>query len=236
MAKTIQEAEMLFNKAFDFYKGKKSREALLTLKELLFMAKGEIRVKAYELLAKICVDKSKLDDAVTFYLNALKHAEPENWPQKIVLYNNIGLLYQSMHKLEDAIKYQELCLEGANKDGNKKAVSMTLRNLGRLYTLKGDHVNALRSHQKSLELRRVMGDFEGEARNYETIAQDFEYDEKYNEAIAEYQKALTIYEKLGLHPDHKRIARAIESAKELAEHSTDYDDSEMYEMKAGNFL
>ena len=56
---------------------------------------------------------------------------------------------------------------------DQTAIAKTLRNLGRLYTLQGDHVKALRYHQKSLEIKRVVGDRLGEARTYETIAQDY---------------------------------------------------------------
>ena len=116
MTKALEEAEILYNAAFDCYQKGDTKHALLNLKQILMKTKGPVRVKAYELLGKISIDKEKLEHAVKFYCDALKYVEADNWHQKSILYNNLGLLYHNQKKLEKALEYQELCLKAVERD------------------------------------------------------------------------------------------------------------------------
>ena len=236
MIKTVKEADALYDSALAHYKKQKMNDALIDLKEILFIAKGDLRVRAFELLAKIFVDKSKIPTAIKFYITALKHCKEDNWGRKGILYNNLGILSQAIKDLDAALDYQMKCLEVLEKDGNQESIATTLRNLGRLYTLKGDHIKSLRSHQKSLKIKKSLGDNSGEALSLETMAQDLEFAENYADANAEYEKALTIYDKLGLHKDVKRMNVAIQRNKDVMSDKADYDSSEMYTMNTQNFI
>jgi tetratricopeptide (TPR) repeat protein len=136
--------------------------------------------------------------------------------------------------LEEAVKYQELCQAALEKDGNQNALAVTLRNLGRLYTLTGKHVEALRAHQKSLEMKRVLGDIKGVAVLYETYAQDLEFNEKYNEAIHEYEKAMKIYKDLNMQNEVDRLNNMIQRVKDEIDALQEFDEEQMYLFKARN--
>lgn len=223
----------LLNKATTYYQKAQMSNAIKVIKDILHEAKGELRVKALDLLAKICVDRDYLEKAIEIYLKALRHVPADHWSEKANLYNKLGILYQAIKNIDEALKYQLLCLEALEKEGNKEFMALTYKNLGRLYTLKNDHVNALRTHQKSLELKRIVGDNKGEAISFETMAEDAEYDDDINGAIENYEKALQIYEKLGLKEDITRIKSALEDLKAS---KTANSDDDMYMFKSRDFL
>ena len=58
------EIKELLEKAQKQYQKSQTSEALKTIKEILHIAKGEPRIKALDLFAKICVDKDFLDKAI----------------------------------------------------------------------------------------------------------------------------------------------------------------------------
>jgi tetratricopeptide (TPR) repeat protein len=208
--------------------------SLQDLKVLIRMAKGTDRVRTFDLLARICVSKDQLDQALALYKNSLNHLGETDYAQKANIYNKMGLLFQAQRNIDEAIKYQEMCLDLVEKDGNKQSISITLRNLGRLYTLAGKHVEALRAHQRSLELKRTLGDHQGEAQNYETYAQDLEYEGKFEEAIAEYKKALEIFQDLKLSPEIRRVEDAIARIHAENEADQEFDADEMFIARARN--
>jgi tetratricopeptide (TPR) repeat protein len=237
MTQTVtHKVEVLLDDATNFYQKNKTKDALLSLKQVLFMAEGNLRVKAYDLLAKICVDKSKHKEAIKFYSNALKYVIEENALQKAEIYNKIGLISVAAKDLDNALQYQKKCLDIVNNEQNQKAISITLRNLGRIYTLKGEHVNALRNHQKSLEIKRKIGDKEGEARNYQTLAQDLEFAEKYKDAIEQLEKSSEIYTEIGDKFKIKQVNESIKKIRTLIDDNKNYDNTNMYSMKSGYFL
>ncbi len=203
---------------------------------MLFVATGDLRVKAYELLAKICIEKDKMEEAIKFYKNALKYTEEVNPKQKAIIYNTLGLLHYSLKDLDESMRYQELCLKTIESYGDKNATAKTLRNLGRIYTLKGDHVQALRSHQKSLELKRIVGHSKKEAEYFETLGQDFEFAGQLAEAISEYGRAFIIYQELGLEKEMKRANMAIETFQQLLEEEEHLAHSNTYDLQGVDFL
>jgi tetratricopeptide (TPR) repeat protein len=224
----------LLQSAKENYQTGKTNDCLQDLKNLIQIAKGPIRIEAFDLLAKICVEKEQIAKAITLYKNSLNHVPAEDWVTKANIYNKIGLLLQAERDLEGAIGYQQLCLEALEKSGNQSALAVTLRNLGRLYTLSGKHVEALKAHQKSLELKRILGDIKGVAILYETYAQDLEYNEKYPEAIHEYEKAMKIFNDLGMSKDADRIASFILRVKAEIEANQEFNENDMYLFMARN--
>lgn len=228
MSKTISDPTELFTKAQKLYDASHFGEAIRTIKELLYVARGDMRIKALDLLAKICLDKDMVDKAIDIYLKSIKHISADNWWEFANIYNKLGSLYLATKKLDDALKYQKLCLEALEKDGNQSFQAITYRNLGRIYTLMGDHINALRTHQKSLELKRTTGDKKGEALSYETMAQDAEFEDDYDTAMDSYNKALEIYRNAGLKEDSERILSAMDALNASKDAISELDDEEMY--------
>ena len=71
----------IYKNALESFKNKDNKTALKELKTLVTdkNTNKKLRVKSYELLAKICVTKNKYDEAIKLYNNAVKHVGKEEW-------------------------------------------------------------------------------------------------------------------------------------------------------------
>ena len=170
------------------------------------------------------------------YTRSLDEVDENDYAGKASIFNKIGLLYQANRHLDEALEYQKKCLDALELDGNVQFMSITYRNLGRLYTLMGNHLEALRCHQKSLELKGTLGDQKGEALSYETMAQDAEYEDDYETAIENYNKVLEIYQSLGLKPEIQRIQKILTQLNREINDWENKNEDDMFSSKAGNFF
>jgi tetratricopeptide (TPR) repeat protein len=157
--------------------------------------------------------------------------DPDDAFEQATYLNKIGLLYRIENDLENAISYQEQCYEKLRSINNKKAESITLRNLGSLYSLAGRHVDSLRAHQLSLAIKRTIGDTMQVAHSLMIFAQDLEYAGKYDESEEKFKESLELYKTIGDSLKIKEIEQALERIagdKEIQEEFEDkfaiYDD------------
>src|SRR6056297_1089257 len=224
MASSAETLEQRYKNAVESFKQKKTKTALENLKVIVLdeNTTRKIRIKSYELLAKICVEKEQFEKAIKLYKNTLNHLKESEWKLKARMYNNIGLLYNRLKDNEESIKYQELCYEAIKKHGDKRGESIAMRNLGRAYTLQGDHVKSLRLYEDSLKIKRKLGDNLGMARNYESMAEDFEFNEEFDKAIEYYEKALKIYLDGGILDEVERVKRGIQKVKDWKKDIEEY--------------
>ena len=74
------------------------------------------------------------------------------WPKS---YNNIGLVYNTQGKYEEALEYYQksLDIEIRVVGGDHPDVATSFNNIGEVYWMKGDQENALVQHQKARRFR-----------------------------------------------------------------------------------
>jgi tetratricopeptide (TPR) repeat protein len=211
-----------YSLASDLYSRGEIVESLRTLKPILVSEDSELKKKALVLLAEICQKRKDVDRAIKFFQTALGLAT-DPFEQATYL-NKIGILYRVNHDIPNAIAYQERCLEKVHEIGNRKAEAITLRNLGSLYSMAGRHVDSLRSHQLSLEIKRTIGDIDQYAQSLLIFAQDLDYAGKFEEALEKYNEVKSIYERIGDTQKIKEIDEAIANMKEEEHIRKEYDE------------
>ncbi len=198
-------------------------ESLQLIKKLIVSKDRDIKRKALSILAMISETQKYHDKAIKFFNSALKLTDEDALFEQAQYLNKIGLIYRMKKEYERAIEYQEECLKKITTIGNKLAESVTLRNLGSLYSLVGRHVEALKSHQRSLEIKRTVGDVLEIAHTLFIYAQDLEFAGKFKEAIGKYEEALDVYEEVGDTKKIKEIEEAIERLEDEEDEQSSYE-------------
>lgn len=211
MTEDNEELAQSYELAKDFYKRGEVVEALRALKPVLISKDPELKKKTLVLLAEICHKRKDITRAIKFFQTALGLTQ-DPFEQATYL-NKIGILYRINNDIENAIVYQEKCLEKVHEVKNRKAEAVTLRVLGSLYSMAGRHVESLRSHQLSLEIKRTVGDVDQYAHSLFIFAQDMDYLGKFDEALEKYNEAKKIYEQIGETQKIKEIENAIKNMK-----------------------
>ncbi len=129
-------------------------------------------------------------------LEHLKKAESLTSDKEILMYiyGWIGLIYEKMGYLDDAILYFSRSLSLARDLGNKSMQATGLNNIAVIYYYKGELDKALDFHEESL---RLQTDEKEKAPTYNNIANIYYKKGNYQKAVEYYQKAIEIRERYG---------------------------------------
>ncbi len=71
------------------------------------------------------------------------------------LFNNIGRLFNNQERYDSAVHYLSKSLDIARRTDNKRAIWISLTNMGQAYNAAGRYREALGVHRESLDLRRL---------------------------------------------------------------------------------
>lgn len=110
------------------------------------------------------------------------------------IYNQIGLIYQKMGYLDDALLYYSRSLSLARDLGNKSMQASVLNNIAGIYGDKGELDKALGFYEESLRLET---DEKEKATTYHNIALTYGKKGEYQKAVEYFQKAIEISERYG---------------------------------------
>jgi Tfp pilus assembly protein PilF len=110
------------------------------------------------------------------------------------IYNQIGLIYEKMGYLDDALFYYNRSLSLARDLGNKSMQASVLNNIGAIYYYKGELDKALGYYEESLRLKT---DEKEKATTYNNIANIYDKKGDYQKAVEYLQKAIEIGERYG---------------------------------------
>jgi tetratricopeptide (TPR) repeat protein len=129
-------------------------------------------------------------------LEHMKRAESLTSDKKDLMniYNQIGLIYDSMGYLDDALLYYSRSLSLARELGNKNMQATVLNNIALIYRYKGELDKALGYFEESL---RLITDEKAKATIYNNIALIYEDKGNYQKAVEYFQKAIEIGERYG---------------------------------------
>jgi tetratricopeptide (TPR) repeat protein len=129
-------------------------------------------------------------------LEHMKRAESlaSNRQDLMHIYNRIGMIYDSMGYLDDALFYYSRSLSLARDLGNKNMQAAVLNNIALIYRYKGELDKALGYYEESL---RLITDEKAKATIYNNIALIYEDKGDYQKAVEYFQKAIEISERYG---------------------------------------
>jgi len=132
---------------------------------------------------KLALEHMKKAERLTSDKEALMH-----------IYNQIGLIYEKMGYLDDALLYYSRSLSLARDLGNRSMQASVLNNIGVVYYYKGELDKALDYYEESLRLET---DEKEKATTYNNIATIYDKKGNYQKAVEYLQKAIEISERYG---------------------------------------
>ncbi|GHH48019.1 AfsR/SARP family transcriptional regulator [Lentzea cavernae] len=133
------------------------------------------------------------DDMVTCHELVLASAARSTLPEaEMGTRNNLGLMYLSVGRLNDAYLQFQASLERAREVGHEPCEAAVLHNLGIIHAERGDDHEALRHHQGSLAINRRLGAHEGEAFAFHRIGMAYHRLSNFDDARAAYLEALRL--------------------------------------------
>ncbi len=116
---------------------------------------------------------------------------------------NLGSVYQSLGKHEQALNYYQKSLQIAEQIGDRAGIGRVLSNLGIIYSerINGDRMEnleqAIHYYQHSLAIAREIGDRIGEGSAITNLGKASITLEQYSEAMEYLQAGLNIYRTIG---------------------------------------
>ncbi len=111
--------------------------------------------------------------------------------------NNLGNVYDSQGRWEDAIAQYEQSLEICRSLGDRHGEGQTLSNLGEVYQSQGRWEDAIAQYEQSLEINRSLGDRHGEGQSLSNLGMVYQSQGRWEDAIAQYEQSLEISRSLG---------------------------------------
>lgn len=113
------------------------------------------------------------------------------------LLHQLGFLYDSLGKQDEALdRYQE-SLKLAKTLGNRPGEGTTLNNLSQIYKARGDYDTALRYLEESLAIRRAIGDRAGEGTTLNNLSLIYQARGNYDTALRYLEESLIIQRAIG---------------------------------------
>ncbi|AFY43408.1 tetratricopeptide repeat protein [Nostoc sp. PCC 7107] len=107
--------------------------------------------------------------------------------------NNIGQIYLSLGKYDEALKLYQQALDIYKQNNYKLGIAVALNNIGRVYQNLGNYNQALEFNQQALANYREVGDRTGEGVTISNLGQLYQKQNQYDQALGLYQQAVTIH-------------------------------------------
>jgi len=138
------------------------------------------------------------------------------------IYNQIGLIYEKMGYLDDALLYYSRSLSLARDLGNKSMQAAVLNNIANIYEKKEELDKALGYYEESLRLKT---DEKEKAPTYNNIAIIYGKKGNYQKAVKYFQKAIEIGERYG---DYHEVSQRKLNLGDTYRKMKDYEKAEKY--------
>jgi tetratricopeptide (TPR) repeat protein len=188
---------------------------------------GKIAVQKYpnNLYAHYCLGVSYY--AIGEFRLALEHMKraeslASNRQDLMDIYNQIGLIYEKMGYLDDALLYYSRSLSLAIDLGDKSMQADVLNNIASIYNRKGELDKALGFYEESLRLETNEKE---KATIYNNIAVIYDKKGDYQKAVEHFLKSIKIGERYG---DYRRASIAKINLGNTYIKMKDYEKAEKY--------
>ncbi len=150
--------------------------------------------------------RSDYDTALNFYQQSLKLLEKINYNEGIVYaWSNIGNLYRRMGKLDKALQYVQKAVDYYRQTNNFDLLPSTIRMLGQIYSRNHQYNLALDCLLESQKIGEREKRTDGIQFLYEDIAQTYEYQRDYRNALKYYKKYMTLRDSVYNNEKSKQI-------------------------------
>ncbi|MGC8942089.1 MAG: tetratricopeptide repeat protein [Sulfurihydrogenibium sp.] len=149
-------------------------------------------VAAYFCLGKAYSQTGQIDLAIDNLKKAESYTTKDD--ELMVIYNFLGLNYETKGDLDNALFYHSKSLNLAKKLGNREVEAYELNNIAIVFRDKGDLDKALEYYEESLRLKTNEKD---KAPTYNNIAYIYSDKGDYKSAIEYFKKAIEIAERYG---------------------------------------
>lgn len=107
--------------------------------------------------------------------------------------NNIGQIYLSLGKSEQALSLYQQALNIYKENKYKQGIAVTLNNIGRVYHNLGKYIQAIELNQQALVAYKEIGDRTGEGVTISNLGQSYQKQNQYEKALGLYQQALAVH-------------------------------------------
>lgn len=114
-----------------------------------------------------------------------------------LLYNGLGLIYQTFGQLDIALEFYTKSLKIDQQIGDRQGEGATLNNISQIYQVKGDYDTALVFLKQSLEIHQQIGDIAGMATTLHNMGTMLFEQNKLQEATPLLMQAYGIFDKIG---------------------------------------
>ena len=151
------------------------------------LASGRVDVRAGDDQAALDPLNKALSLAIQF----------DNQEQKGNVLAVMGVAYQDLNKLDDALRNYQQALEIRKSVGDQRGIASTLGQMAQLQDLQGNFNGALASFKEAIEVDRNIGDKTGLARNLMNLGSLYHDHGKYDEALKFGGEALQLYRDSG---------------------------------------
>ncbi len=203
---------------YNFYQARDYRRAIEA---------GRVAVQKYpnNIDAHYCLGLSyRMVGEFKLALEHMKRAESltSNKEALMYIYNQIGIIYEKMGYLDDALLYYSRSLGLARDLGNRKVQADVLNNIAVIYYYKGELDKALGFYEESLRLET---DEKEKASIYNNIANIYDRKRDYKKAVEYFQKAIEISERYG---DYHRASMMKLNLGDTYRKMKDYEKAEKY--------
>lgn len=197
----------------EFEKAKQYSLKVLGTKDL------KLEASAYNNIGACNRSMGKYEEAVKFYINALKGYEKlklEN--EYATVSSNLGVVYNSLEMYDKAKKYNQTAIEKFTKTENKKGLSEAYNNYAMIVVNEGNLDEALEYFTKSLEIERNLKDKKGISESLNNVGGVYYYQGKINDALKIFREVLAIEKSIknigGVASTYNNIAQMLIENKE----------------------
>lgn len=143
-------------------------------------------------------DRGEYKEAEALFLEGLKVAETYCDDQMVfAFHNNLGLLYQNMDRLEDAVSQFNVTLELAYHVGDTFYQMRTLNNLGIVYFKLKEYDKAAEYYRQAMIHTQKIGDRRKEGSIHTNLGNVYSIKEEFDSAIVHYRIAVQFAEEMG---------------------------------------
>lgn len=197
----------------EFEKAKQYSLKVLGTKDL------KLEASAYNNIGACNRSMGKYEEAVKFYINALKGYEKlklEN--EYATVSSNLGVVYNSLEMYDKAKEYNQTAIEKFTKTENKKGLSEAYNNYAMIVVNEGNLDEALEYFTKSLEIERNLKDKKGISESLNNVGGVYYYQGKINDALKIFREVLAIEKSIknigGVASTYNNIAQMLIENKE----------------------
>jgi tetratricopeptide (TPR) repeat protein len=176
--------------------------------------------------------EARWDEAQTTLKEAAKVLEQVGDPADIALsLNNIGAIYNTQGKLEQALNCFEQARALFEQVGDPADIALSLNNIGAIYRKQGKLEQALNYYERARALFEQVGNPADIALSLNNIGYVYQMQVKLEQAIEHYARSLHLYESLGKGFESD-VAHELESSASCYAQLGEYQKSLIYERRA----